>query len=202
MKKVITTTFSVSMLPVIGQANLRIREVSEDTFNSELGDDFESYVGHETTAKLLSEKLGKDIKFNRANLMLEPNMRLFVAVPQFRVEVAREFTPEEIEKAKFRYFIIELIPSEKEVKGVRVEFKVKDGDLYINDYKVLKAWESIAGWYWFGVEEVEPGLWFGLVQGFEDEWSYFDENELKELMKRGIVWEIKKQDLPFAGRRR
>jgi hypothetical protein len=34
-------------------------------------------------------------------------MKLFVAVPQFRVEVSREFTPEEIEKAKFRYFIIE-----------------------------------------------------------------------------------------------
>jgi hypothetical protein len=95
------------MLPVVEQATLRIREVSEDVFNAELGDNFESYVGHEATSSLLSKKLGKNIKFNRANLVLKPEMKLFVAVPQFRVEVSREFTTEEIEKAKFRYFIIE-----------------------------------------------------------------------------------------------
>jgi hypothetical protein len=110
MKNVITTTFSVSMLPASEEANLRIREVDEETFNRELGDDFESYVGHEATAKLLSAKFGKEIPFNRANVTLTPDIKLFVAVPQFRVDVAREFTEDEIKKSKFRYFIIEMVP--------------------------------------------------------------------------------------------
>jgi hypothetical protein len=110
MKNVITTTFSVSMLPASEESNLRIREVSEETFNRELGDDFESYVGHEATAKLLSAKFGKEIPFNRANVTLTPDIKLFVAVPQFRVDVAREFTEDEIKNARFRYFIIEMVP--------------------------------------------------------------------------------------------
>jgi hypothetical protein len=110
MKNIITTTFSVSMLPVSEEANLRIREVNEETFNRELGDDFESSVGHEATAKLLSAKFGKDIPFNRTNVTLTPDVRLFVAVPQFRVDAAREFTEDEIKNAKFRYFIIEIVP--------------------------------------------------------------------------------------------
>ena len=110
MRNVITTTFSISMLPASEEANLRIREVNEETFNRELGDDFESYVGHEATAKLLSAKFGKDIPFNRANITLTSDVKLFVAVPQFRVDVAREFTEDEIKNAKFRYFIIEMVP--------------------------------------------------------------------------------------------
>jgi len=110
MKNIITTTFSVSMLPASEEANLRIREVNEETFNCELGDDFESSVGHEATAKLLSAKFGKDIPFNRTNVTLIPDIKLFVAVPQFRVDVARVFTEDEIKNAKFRYFIIETVP--------------------------------------------------------------------------------------------
>jgi len=98
------------MLPASEEANLRVREVNEETFNRELGDDFESYVGHEATAKLLSAKFGKEISFNRANITLTPAVKLFVAVPQFRVDVAREFTEDEIKNAKFRYFIIEMVP--------------------------------------------------------------------------------------------
>ena len=114
MKNVITTTFSVSMLPASEEASSRL---NEETFNRELGDDFESYVGHEATAKLLSTKFGKEIPFNRANITLTPDIKLFVAVPQFRVDVAREFTEDEIKNAKFRYFIIEMVPPKKSVSA-------------------------------------------------------------------------------------
>jgi hypothetical protein len=105
------------MLPVSEEANLRIREVNEETFNRELGDDFESCVGHEVTAKLLGAKFGKEIPFNRSNVTLTPDIKLFVAAPQFRVDVAREFTEDEIKNAKFRYFIIEIIPQKKSVSA-------------------------------------------------------------------------------------
>jgi hypothetical protein len=82
---------------------------------------------------------------------------------------------------------------------VVAKFEERGGDLYINGKKVLKGWESLNGWYWFGIEEVEPGVWFGYVQGLEDEWGYFDERELKSLGQK--VSEISKKDLVFAGRR-
>ena len=39
----------------------------------------------------------------------------------------------------------------------------------------------------------------GIVQGFEEELGYFSEDELKSLSPK--VWQIKKIDLPYAGRR-
>jgi hypothetical protein len=80
-----------------------------------------------------------------------------------------------------------------------VKFEVKKGELYIDGKKVLRAWESFTGWYWFGIEEDGPKRWFGYVQGLEDEWGYFDERELESLAPR--VWEIRKADLPYSGRR-
>jgi hypothetical protein len=64
---------------------------------------------------------------------------------------------------------------------VRATFKVKGKDLYINDKKVIRAWESFSGWYWFAVEEVQwqdtllsngkigknDTIYFGFVQGLE-----------------------------------
>jgi len=76
----------------------------------------------------------------------------------------------------------------------------KDGKLYADDKPVLKGWESYSGWYWFGVEEMEPGLWFGFVQGLEEEWGDF---YVPEILSLGpyVAWPIKPCDLPSAGRR-
>jgi hypothetical protein len=92
-----------------------------------------------------------------------------------------------------------------------VKFENRTGKLYIDGKRVIKGWESSTGWYWFAVEKdrmqtsniggkpVRDIIWFGYVQGFENEWGYFSQAELESL--KGKVWEIKKIDLPFAGRR-
>ena len=92
-------------------------------------------------------------------------------------------------------------------------FEILPRALYIDGHRVLKAWESWQGWHWFAVEKVEDRtlhkdgkevkdtIWFGLVRGLEDEWGYFSEAELRELMDRGLVWEVKPTDIYFAGRR-
>jgi len=93
------------------------------------------------------------------------------------------------------------------------EFNSNGTDLYIDGKKVLRGWESFSGWYWFATEEshkqdsmiegkVYPNdtIYFGFVQGFEEEWGYFSKAELERL--RSKVWEIKKCDMPYAGRRR
>jgi hypothetical protein len=81
--------------------------------------------------------------------------------------------------------------------GLRTE----GGKLYAGGHLVLKGWESFTGWFWFGVEETDPGCWFGLVQGFEEEWGCFSTNEMAPLIKAGQIWPIKTCDLPYAGRR-
>ena len=72
----------------------------------------------------------------------------------------------------------------------------------INGKRILKAWESFGGWYWFAVDKVEerPGdiLWFGFVIGIEPEWGYFSQREIESLAP--LAWEIKKWDLPFVSK--
>lgn len=85
--------------------------------------------------------------------------------------------------------------------------------LFINGRKVIRGWESFSGWYWFAVEEVQRQdtllstgkvvkndlIYFGFVQGLEEEWGDFSLAELENLKPK--VWEIPKKNLPYSGRR-
>ena len=102
--------------------------------------------------------------------------------------------------------------------GKMAEFKVVGEDLHIDGKKVLKAWESFSGWYWFGTEiveerkvgvdgggsmmadgtEVDDTIWYGYVQGFDEEWGTFSEAEIRSMPNH--VWPIPKANLPYAGR--
>jgi hypothetical protein len=94
----------------------------------------------------------------------------------------------------------------------------EDDGLYAGPHRVLKGWESFTGWYWFATEKVEERriadgsgsvmedgsvvddtIWFGLIQGLEEEWGEFSEAEIRAL--GNMAWPIKLQDLPYAGRR-
>jgi len=80
--------------------------------------------------------------------------------------------------------------------------------------KVIKGWESFSGWYWFAfevdhVQDSDMGdgkviaddkIYFGLVQGFEEELGYFSEGEIMSLGE-SKVWPIPKENLPWSGRR-
>lgn len=92
------------------------------------------------------------------------------------------------------------------------EFEAKDGVLLIDDREVLRGWESINGWYWFGLEAVREQdsvidgrtyegdrIWFGYVQGMSEEYGNFSQTELELMAPR--VWEIPRESLPYSGRR-
>ena len=97
---------------------------------------------------------------------------------------------------------------------VKAKFTTDGENLFINDRRVIRGWESFSGWYWFAVEEVQKQdsilsngkvakndiIYFGLVQGHEEEWGDFSLAELESLKHR--VWEIPKKNLPHSGRRR
>jgi len=38
------------------------------------------------------------------------------------------------------------------------KFEVKENELYIEGNKVLRAWDSWSGWYWFAFEKVGEKL--------------------------------------------
>jgi hypothetical protein len=92
------------------------------------------------------------------------------------------------------------------------KFETKGKDLYIDGNRVLRGWESFSGWYWFAIEKdreqmsdfgdgkgVPDTIWYGLVQGFEEEWGYFSQAEIERLKPK--TWEIPKRNLPYSGRR-
>ena len=92
------------------------------------------------------------------------------------------------------------------------QLETRDGELWLvapwddpgAGKKAIAGWESMTGWYWFATEVDEsqstPGntVYFGYVQGSYPEWGYFSQAELEST---NLVWKIKPQDLPFAGRR-
>jgi hypothetical protein len=87
------------------------------------------------------------------------------------------------------------------------ELKTVNGKLEIDGRPVLKGWESFTGWFWFALEkadraffDIDGGIWFGFIQGTEEEYGYFSEAEIKAL--GNMAWPIKPQDLPISGRRR
>ena len=93
------------------------------------------------------------------------------------------------------------------------EFEAKENELYIDGKKVLRAWESWTGWYWFATEKVgeqmsdfgdgkgiPDTIWYGYVQGMENEWGYFSQAEIERL--NPFAWEIPKKHLVYSGRRK
>ena len=94
------------------------------------------------------------------------------------------------------------------------KFGSREGDLYIDGRKVIKGYQSVTGWYWFAVEDAgiqdtvvndqlieNDQIYYGLVQGEEEEWGNFSEGRLKGLEQQGWVRELSKDELPSAGRR-
>ncbi len=100
-----------------------------------------------------------------------------------------------------------------ELVGMEFRFREKGKELFINGNRVIRTWESWSGWYWFAFEEADrqdsvidghvvknDTIYFGLVQGFEEELGYFSLAELESMKPR--VWEIPKHATHYSGRRR
>jgi hypothetical protein len=102
----IANAFSLNMLekfPTI----IRINEVSEDWIKGK-DFDFQSYIGHPSTAELLSARLGKKIEFNRATLKLAPGDEILVAQLMGERKEFKEMNKEEIEQYPIKYFLVSI----------------------------------------------------------------------------------------------
>jgi len=92
------------------------------------------------------------------------------------------------------------------------KFEIVNGQLFVDGQKVIKAWESWNSWYWFAVKKIQTQdsvidgkvyendtIYYGLVQGHYEEWGDFSQKELESLKPR--IWELRKEDLPYSGKR-
>ena len=87
---------------------------------------------------------------------------------------------------------------ESKASEYSAKFERSAGSMKIGGKPVKKIWESFQGWYWYGIEDQGDGTWYGYVQGFENEWGYFSEDEIKSL--GSMAWEVPKSNWEFTGR--
>jgi hypothetical protein len=107
----VANAFSLEMVPTTtGMVYLRVREIDTQTASTLLrSQPFISAIGHESTAKLLSEILGVDIPVNRIQLQLQKGDVLVVVQLLTRLEEGRVLTKEELQKIPHKFFIVELV---------------------------------------------------------------------------------------------
>lgn len=104
----ITTTFSPAM--IAGNLKFHGEEINFGVTNYLIQYNEINFIGkvaHENTAKLLEKKFSmKNSLFSRENLNITSPSIILAIIPQFRVDVSREYSDEEIASAVFRYFRI------------------------------------------------------------------------------------------------
>ena len=103
----IANAFSLNMLAQSEAAVIEVRGVSEETVRSLLENtEFTSAVGHESTAKVLSKRLGINIEYNRAAIKLERGDVLIVPQLTQRLQEGAVLSEEELREIPIRYFVV------------------------------------------------------------------------------------------------
>ena len=101
----LATTFSPAMLRP-GRAAQVIELTLDELREGLASNDWQSAVGHEVTAAVLSALLGCHVPFARINVSLDEGDALWCVIPSFRAAEAREFTRQEVEAAGYRCFVV------------------------------------------------------------------------------------------------
>lgn len=74
-KHILTNAFSLSMLPMEAMNFVRVKKINPNDVPA----DVESAIGHQDTAKVVSDILGFEVKPNRVSIKLNENDVLYVA---------------------------------------------------------------------------------------------------------------------------
>ncbi|NPA32308.1 MAG: DUF1874 domain-containing protein [Aquificae bacterium] len=93
----LTNAFSLGMLS--GKCTLEVEELPTDRAVEELKEKgFISFISHQSTAQVLSELLGREVPFNRANLKLKTGDELIVFQLLKRLKEGQVFSRKELEE--------------------------------------------------------------------------------------------------------
>lgn len=95
---------------------LMVKGINEEEARKMLSEeDFESYVGHQSFADVLSSRLGIDIPLNRSQATCEGTWLIASVQPPRRLAEGEIWTEEEILSMPIKYCVIEF-PSEEDKK--------------------------------------------------------------------------------------
>ena len=105
-RNVIANAFSVNMLK--GDSMLFFSQADLETVKHYISEgEIHSIVGHQSTADLLSAKLGVKIELNRENYKKERTDSLIVCLPSKRLDEGQVLSKEELEKIDIKFWIID-----------------------------------------------------------------------------------------------
>ena len=103
-KRYIANAFSINMLP-LGEgekATVTITRISPEFARQVAATTaFESAVGHEATAQLLTAVLGVTVPYNRVSITLSAGDTLIVAMPAVRLPEGKVLSIEELQQINF-----------------------------------------------------------------------------------------------------
>jgi hypothetical protein len=104
---IVANAFSLAMLPQKSHCVLDIFRITEEDVKEILRMyQWTSAVGHESTAQLLTKRLGINIPCNRATVSLDKKTALLVAQLMGPRKECREMSQEEIEKYPIDFFLV------------------------------------------------------------------------------------------------
>jgi hypothetical protein len=104
VSKILVNGISASMFPL--PCNLKLQKISLNEVKSLLKDGFMSAIGHESTAKILSELLGVEVQLNRINVKCQNSDVLVVFTLKSRAPEGKILTKEEIEAIGYEFVAV------------------------------------------------------------------------------------------------
>ena len=114
-KVYLSNAFSLSMLNLNPAAVVIVRSVNLDTVKDLLlKRGFESAVGHQSTAEILTNLLGIEVPANRVSIRLQPGDTLIVFQIGLRLQEGQVLSREELldlyEKGQASFVLVEVFP--------------------------------------------------------------------------------------------
>jgi len=106
----ISNAFSLSMInpPEL----VMIYEEKLENIKQMIQNGFESAIGHESTAKLLSQLLNVNVLVNRREIKLKHGDKLIVFQLMQRLQEGKILNEQELQQIPFRFLIVEIVHGE------------------------------------------------------------------------------------------
>jgi len=100
----LANAFSLSM--ITPPSTLSVIEASEDTVKRVIASGFVSAIGHESTAKIVSSRLGISVQVNRIAIQLRPGDLLVVFQLLTRLPEGKVLTEDEMRNVQAKWYVV------------------------------------------------------------------------------------------------
>ncbi len=108
MKVYVGNAFSLSMLSKL-PAKILVLELTDEEAKNYIRLGAESAIGHESTAKVLSQILSTEVPANRRMITLEPGDCLVVFQLLQRLPEGTVLSEEEVKKLPYKFYLVEVL---------------------------------------------------------------------------------------------